>query len=166
MGAGGKLAAVVVAALVCAALIGAVAGHGHDPYADKPDRKPPAPRISDEAHEPPLTPAGEPQARQVARAFLQAFLDYEVGALSPAQRRSLEQIATPALAAAMLRHPPRPVHNATPARRARLTGLSIADASDHAIQYLVGVTRGGELETFSLYLANNARKWRVARVGS
>lgn len=154
-----------LAAIACVAIIVAVGAiAGHDPYQPQP-HKPTAParRELAEPNEQ-LTAPGEPAARQLARRFLVAYAAYETGDRSPTVRDELTRTATPALAATLLRDPPRRVGGFQPARRAAVGPLTLSDASSESLRYLTAIRRGALQETFSLLMAPTSSGWQVNEV--
>ena len=110
-------------------------------------------------------PPGEPVARQVARRFLIAFADYEVGATTPRVRHRITATSTPPLAASLLDHPPRSVPGPPPARHAVIAELVLAGVTaDGWLHYRTQLQRGAVTEAFSLLVASAQGAWRVARV--
>lgn len=92
-----------------------------DPAQDAHDHARTAPR-SPAAADPDVAAPPAPAVRHVARRFLRAFLDYEVGRLPATVRRRLRATASPALARMLLRAPPRSVSGRHP-RRATIRAL-------------------------------------------
>jgi hypothetical protein len=128
-------------------------------------RTPPAREIERAEPPPALAASDRRSAARAARGFLSAFLAYEVAALTRPERNALEGWSTPALALALLAHPPRPIPGATPGRGARVRELTLTDVTASRLQYLVNIRRSSTAESFSLTLIGRRRHWRVAAIG-
>lgn len=108
-------------------------------------------------------PAG-PEAIAVARDFAGAFVSYETGDDDPAVRRAFGETATPALAKALLRRPPRlPANVEVPKAKV----VNVVPAPSHGRVYPVSVSLLRVGLTSELRLEMEALKgdgWRVTNV--
>jgi len=158
--------AIAVALTLTVLIVGLLAGR--DPYRARDPKPKPAPAKADiDESDDLLHPPGEPAARAVARRFLSAFADYEIGAAGPQDRDMIAATTTRPLAASLLTRPPRIVRGVRLARHAQVAELSLAGvASGGALEYLTQLRRGDLVESFSLLLTPSQRAWRVARVSA
>jgi hypothetical protein len=109
-------------------------------------------------------PAAGPEAIAVARDFAGAFVSYETGASDPTVRRTFGVTATPALAKALLRRPPRlPANVDVPKAKV----LNVVPAPSHGDVYPISVSLLRVGLTSELRLEMEELKgdgWRVTNV--
>jgi hypothetical protein len=108
-------------------------------------------------------PAG-PQAISVAGDFATAFVRYETGASDPAVRRAFGETATPALAKALLRRPPRlPANVKVP--KAKVVNVVPAPSSGGIYPVSVSLLRVGLTSELRLEMEKlKGDGWRVTNV--
>ena len=99
--------------------------------------------------------------RRVASRFLSAFFEYEVGDLEPEVRRHLAASATPAFAAELLRHPPRPPGRPSSAARLRTLSTTITTTDPPRALISGSARRGTAVEQFSFLFVSTASGWRA-----
>jgi hypothetical protein len=133
---------------------GAAAGGPADPAGDVPSRS-----TGD------ALPAREQHAAvRRARAFLTAYLRFEVGDSATAARRAIRRTATSDLARA-LRDPPRVAGDARP-ERGRIARLELGAApSARGVEVVATIARGGSLTPLTVRLELEEGGWRVSGLG-
>ncbi|MGE3449203.1 MAG: hypothetical protein AB7H92_16680 [Microbacteriaceae bacterium] len=122
----------------------------------------PAPRKRD--HKPPVggvRPAPA-EASRVTRAFLGAYVRYELGHADAATMRTLRDLATPAFWRTLAR-PPRP---AGTSGRARVTSIAegATTGTHNAATVVATLRRATETSGLAVVLTNRAGGWRVAGI--
>lgn len=102
-----------------------------------------------------------------ARAFLPAYLSYEVGDLRPASARALRASATPEFGDALLGAPPRSTAAGRPPDAARLRRLRIklVPGSPSWADLNATARRGGHQEGLSFVFELRGGRWLAAGVG-
>lgn len=104
-------------------------------------------------------------AERDARAFVAAFLHYEVGDLSAPVKRAIRSRATEDLARTLLNDPPR-VPAGDRAARGRLLAISGGqELDDGRVQTAASIRRGGQRSAMVLTLVARGGRWLVSQVG-
>jgi hypothetical protein len=99
----------------------------------------------------------------VAERFSEAFVRYEVGALSRSVRSGIEATATPRFADSLLSAPPRIPMGVRPPAPARLRSVALTRGSSDG-KALVAVklnSDAGRVELLTLLMLRLGREWRI-----
>lgn len=99
-----------------------------------------------------------------ARAFVTAYLPYEIGVINADVRGALKRSATPSFARELMRHAPEFAPGDRPAR-GRVSSLELSDDPDaHVVAVAATISRGGRLSAMSMQLERRRDGWRVSRL--
>jgi hypothetical protein len=99
-----------------------------------------------------------------ARAFLRAYLAYEVGATQPWVRRGLQRSATRRFARELVRNPPR-FSRTSRLARGQVTSLELGDDPDAPFVGVAAViSRAGHLSPLTMQLDRASDGWHVSRL--
>lgn len=141
------------------------ARHGRStPYQRTPMRRPPRPAIRTErdvSGEPDWLP---PPARDVARRFVAAFLNYEIRARLDAAERTLAATTSRGFGRTLTSREPRAVAGARPLGRGRLTQLAAGRTRNSRGWAVASVRRGRVTTTMLLLLERKDARWMVVRI--
>jgi len=122
----------------------------------------------DHSHGDPLpAPRRLPRAAErAAHRFVQTFLHYERGDVSPAQSRAIRSMAAPPLARALLSNLPRPPASGAWPPLGRLVHLGGGERiRGGAIELVAFLDRGGRRSSLLLTLAPRRDQWLITAIG-
>ena len=111
----------------------------------------------------PAAPGGETHAIDTARDFAGAFVLYEVGEGGPKVKRAFSRTATPGLAKALARRPPR-LPGSIDVPRARVLNVILGERNKRQVDASVSLLRLGDLSELRLTLIRGRHGWAVSEV--
>jgi hypothetical protein len=114
--------------------------------------------------EPSAPAAGKAANVRTARRFTMAFLQYQVGRLSPAVRRAIQATTTPSFARTLLSEPPRLPHGVQPPPLPRVQSIEpTAGSQAGAVAVVVELLAPtGEMRAITESLSRSHQEWRIS----